>query len=118
MVDEVRQAATAEAPAQEESRSPLADFFFHQRKAAEQTLQALGALIPPEFKSHSSEARKEFVTSFKVLFEGANEALSRELDKVRKPAPATPEAPIAPIPTPTPERPKTTGKNKVKVEVV
>jgi len=116
MVDETRNTtpSVVEPAKREDVTSLVSEFFEHQRKAAEQTLKALNALIPPDFKTYSREAGKEFLASFKVLYDGASEALTRELDKVRKPTVKV-ETPVAPVETQ--ERPKTTGKNKVKVEV-
>jgi hypothetical protein len=120
MTDETRetqptQAQSGSQQSEEQARAqpetPLAAFFFHQRRAAEQTFEALKALIPPEFRCHSREATKEFLTSFKVLIEGANEAVSRELNKIRKP----PEQQSG---EGSDSGTSTTGKTKVKVEVI
>src|SRR5215475_7659311 len=62
----------------------LANFIDHQVKAAQETGRALDALIPPDFKTHSAEARKEFLLSFQVLVEGVASAVDGELEKVRK----------------------------------
>lgn len=108
-----------EAPkAESEPNTPLGAFFFHQRRAAEHSFRAVNALIPPEFKQYSREARKEFLTAFKVLIDGANEAISRELNKNRKPGDATPTGPADQGGNkPGGEGPSTTGKTKVKIEV-
>jgi hypothetical protein len=105
--------AQTENQAQGAPGTPLGAFFFHQRRAAEQTIRAINALVPPDFKQYSREARKEFLTSFKVLIDGANEAISRELNKHRKPG----EAETGTAGAQGSDGPSTTGKNKVKVEV-
>lgn len=110
MTDETRETQpTQEAPVVEEPKTPLAAFVYHQRRACEQAFQALSALIPPDFKEHSREAGKEFVTSFRVLIEGVSEAISRELNRMRGPAQFGGEG--------SGSGPATTGKTKVKVEV-
>ena len=40
----------------------FADFLEHQIKAAQETGHALNALIPPDFRTHSTEASREFLT--------------------------------------------------------
>lgn len=96
---ESEQPAGASEPA-EELESALSGFMFHQRKAFEAARKALDALIPPDFKTYSEEARKEFFEAFRVLFERMKAAQER----------------AAAADTP-PEQPSTTGKTKVKVEV-
>lgn len=100
-------------------QSPLQQFVDHQRKAAEETVKAVQALIPPDFRAHSRQAREEFLNSFKVLIEGAAEAVDRELKKAQS-ARAEAEAQAAQAKQSTDDsanRSTTTGKTKVKVEV-
>lgn len=93
-----------------EPDSPLGGFFFHQRKAVEAAFKAIGALIPPDFKQYSAEARKEWLKSFGVLIEGAASSIERELNRVRRMQPDQPSEGED-------KGPSTTGKSKVKVEV-
>src|SRR5664279_262668 len=68
----------------EEKHDPFAEFLRHQQRAAEETGKALDALLPPGFKEHSKEARREFVSGMKVLFDAAIEGLgkaSKDFDK-------------------------------------
>jgi hypothetical protein len=92
--------------------SVLAAFFDHQTKAGQLTGRALNALIPPDFKTYSAEAREEFLKSFKVLLEGVVSVVDKELEKVRNAATTAASEPSASA-GPT----STTGKSKVKVEV-
>ncbi len=96
---------TPESEAKSES-SPLNEFMTHQRKAADEAMKAMGALLPPEFRSHGKTAREEFLLSFKVLIEGAAAVVDRELkhSQERKGSDSG-------------SGPSTTGKSKVKVEV-
>jgi hypothetical protein len=88
----------------EEPRSALETFLHHQRRAIEETGKALDALLPAGFKEHGSEATKEFVKGFRVLVD----ALIDEVEKAsRKGDEEGEEA----------ERPSTTGRTKVKVQV-
>lgn len=85
-------------------------FVHHQRRALEETGRALEALLPEGFRTHSAEARKEFSRGFKVLVDAA---LS-ELDKISKMVQPNPKAEDA---DDDEDRPSTTGKTKVKVQV-
>jgi hypothetical protein len=97
-------------------KTPLGEFLEHQRRSAEETLKALNALVPPDFRTHSREARKEFLLSFKVLIDGAAGAVERELNRMRTSKTSTPDA--APNSSPSDEPPvSSTGKTKVKIEV-
>ncbi len=97
----------------DEKQDPFGAFVRHQRKAFEESSKALDALLPPAFKEHSAEARREFVKSVKVLVDAAiseMEKASREVEKnFNRQRP--PEADDAA------DRPPTTGANKVKVQV-
>jgi hypothetical protein len=93
------------------AKSPFQRFLEHQSNAAQETGKALNALIPPEFKEHSKKAQEEFLRSFKVLIDGAQESINTELEKAkaaREKAKAQPKDESGP---------STTGKSKVKVEV-
>jgi hypothetical protein len=89
-------------------KTPFQQFLEHQGNAAQESVKALQALIPPEFKAHSRKAREEFLQSFKVLVDGVQEAVNREMEKAK----AAREKQNNDNNGPT-----TTGKSKVKVEV-
>jgi len=95
-----------------ESRGPVGGFIHHQRRAAEEAIRAVDSLIPDGFKSHTREAAKEWLTSFRVLAEGAAASIDAELTRMRKAASQS---------APNPDSPSggesSTGKTKVKIEV-
>ncbi len=99
---------TPEIDTEEESpeRGAFDTFVYHQRRALEETGKALESLLPEGFKVHSAEARKEFTKGFKALVDAA---LS-ELDKVSRRGQAETDEDED-------DRPSTTGKTKVKVQV-
>lgn len=88
-------------------KTPLQKFIEHQGNAAQESVKALQALIPPDFKHHSKIAREEFLKSFKVLIDGAQEAVNHEMEKAK----------AAREKSETDAAASTTGKTKVKVEV-
>lgn len=59
-------------------------FVEHQKKAFEEAGKALEALIPPEFKTHSTAALKESVEGFRVLVNATLDAISTEIDKAKE----------------------------------
>jgi hypothetical protein len=85
----------------EEPKTPFEKFLFHQRRAIEETGKALEALLPEGFREHGAEASREFMKGFRVLVDAAimeiEKAVEDDEDEDDKPA--------------------TTGKTKVKVEV-
>jgi hypothetical protein len=89
------------------STGPLGDFMYHQRRAAEEASEALKALIPPDFRTHCRTAREEFLQSFKVLVDGVSSTVDTELNKIRSKRADDSEN----------DRPSTTGKTKVRVDV-
>ncbi|GAB4311315.1 MAG: hypothetical protein Kow00117_04530 [Phototrophicales bacterium] len=89
---------------EETPRTPFEEFLYHQRRALEETGKALEALLPEGFRTHGSQASKEFARGFRVLVDAA----MQELRKARKGGDES-EADEPPI--------STTGKTKVKVEV-
>lgn len=105
---------TTETPVDDSSEKPFDRFVRHQRKAIEETGKALDALVPPGFKEHSGEARREFVKGMKVLVDAAlseMEKASRDFEKnFNRPRPAESAADDA-------DRPSSTGATKVKVQV-
>lgn len=84
--------------------SPLEAFVEHQRRALDLTGKAIESLLPPAFVSNSKEAGKEFAAGFKVLADAA----ITELEKVAKKTEKTSD---------DDDRPSTTGRSKVKVQV-
>ena len=102
MTDEVKN--TVETPAEE--TNPLRSFLHHQRRAAEEGAKALAALVPPDFRSHSRQAKEEWLMSFKVLVDGVSAAVDREIHKMSTSKSAD-----------SSDSGTTTGKTKVKVEV-
>jgi len=92
---------------EEQTENPLDQFFFHQRRALEETGKALDALLPPGFKEHSHEAGREFAKGFKVLVDAAID----EMKKVSEKDDLQPDA------DEDDDKPSTTGKTKVKVQV-
>jgi hypothetical protein len=88
----------------EEPRQPLEAFVYHQRRAYEEMGKAIDALLPEGFKEHGAQARREFLTSFKVLVDAAITELERISKKAEEAGAGG-------------ERPASTGKTKVKVQV-
>lgn len=89
---------------EESPRTPFEEFLYHQRRALEETGKALEALLPEGFRTHGSQASKEFARGFRVLVDAA----MQELRKARK-GDEEGEEEEPPV--------STTGKTKVKVEV-
>jgi hypothetical protein len=99
-----------QGPTAERARTgPLGDFIYHQRRAAEEAGEALKALIPPDFRTHCRTAREEFLQSFKVLIDGVSSTVDTELNKMRSKRAEDSES--------GGQRPSTTGKTKVRVDV-
>lgn len=100
-------------------------FFYHQRRALEETAKALEALLPPGFKEHATEASREFAKGFRVLVDATIDELkkvSEKDDEDEKPkndegAELEVEAAVETEETEAQPKPKTTGKTKVKVKV-
>lgn len=90
---------------EEPPSKPLEAFVYHQRKALEETGRALEELLPLGFREHSTAARKEFKRSFEVIAD----VITTEVEKMSQRTRATTE--------PTEEKPSSTGKTKVKVQV-
>jgi hypothetical protein len=87
----------------EEVKKPLDQFVEHQRKAIDETAKAIEALLPEGFVKHGKEAQREFVAGFKVLVDAA----IGEMEKLAKRS----------EPDDDDDRPSSTGKTKVKVQV-
>lgn len=94
----------------EEAQTRMEAFLHHQRRALEETGKALEALLPDGFRQHGSQASKEFTKGFRVLVDAALEemkkARTRSGDESGEAAAGGDD-----------DRPSTTGKAKVKVEV-
>jgi hypothetical protein len=91
---------------EEEPRTPMEEFLYHQRRALEETGKALEALLPEGFRTHSSQATKEFTKGFRVLVDAAMEEIRKASEKAASEASSDDD-----------EGPSTTGKTKVKVQV-
>jgi hypothetical protein len=85
--------------------TPIDQFVEHQRRALEETGKAIESLLPPDFVSHAKEAQKEFIAGFRVLAD----TFIDEMEKVAKKV-ETHKADDE-------DKPSTTGKAKVKVQV-
>lgn len=98
---------------EDETSSPMERFFFHQRKALEETGRALEALLPEGFREHSGNASREFAKGFRILIDAAIDELKRvserEEEEAAKRAVSSDDDDDNP--------PSTTGKTKVKVKV-
>jgi hypothetical protein len=93
---------------QTSSDTPLSQFMYHQRRAAEESIKALAGWIPQEVRTHGKAAGKEFLQSFKVLLEGVASDVEREVNRMRSTDDERSDDASGP---------STTGRNKVKVEV-
>jgi hypothetical protein len=91
---------------EERKQNPLDTFVEHQKRALDETGKALESLLPPDFVAHAKEAQKEFVAGFKVLADSF-------IDEMEKVAKKTERA----VESDDEDKPSTTGKSKVKVQV-
>ena len=105
MSEEHQDMPTGEPEPETRKGTPLNEFIEHQRKAMDEACQAVDALIPPDFRTHSRAAREEFLMSFKVLVDGVASTVDKELNRMRT------------NPSGGSSGPSTTGKTKVRVEV-
>lgn len=105
--------------------TPMERFFYHQRRALEETAKALESLLPPGFKEHATEASREFAKGFRILVDATIDELKKVSEKEEETAPtaAAPEATVEATVEEVIEEEKkedrkpTTGKTKVKVKV-
>lgn len=102
--EEVNESEATQMPPED---NPLEQFFFHQRRALEETGRALDALLPPGFKAHGTEASREFTKGFRVLVDAAIDELKKVSEKEGCASEKSSEA----------SRPASTGTSKVKVKV-
>jgi hypothetical protein len=100
---------------EEEFETPMDRFFFHQRRALEETGKALEALLPPDFRSHAGEASKEFAKGFSVLVDAAIDELKKVSEREEEDEKASDED--EGDDDNGDEPPSTTGKTKVKVKL-
>jgi len=92
---------------------PMERFFFHQRRALEETGKALEALLPPGFREHGGEASREFAKGFRVLVDAAID----ELKKVSEREDEEDDETDIEDNHDDDDPPSTTGKTKVKVKL-
>lgn len=85
--------------------NPVDEFVEHQKRALDETGKAIESLLPPDFVAHAKEAQKEFLAGFKVLAD----TFIDEMEKVAKK--------VEPAEKSDDDKPATTGKTKVKVQV-
>lgn len=85
-----------------EEKSSFDTFLDHQKKAMEEAGKALEALFPPEVRTHGRAAVNESIEGFRVLVNSVLDDIKVQVNKTEDAAS---------------ESPKTTGKNKVKVDV-
>lgn len=109
--------------------TPMERFFYHQRRALEETAKALESLLPPGFKEHATEASREFAKGFRILVDATIDELKKVSEKDEEAAAPTAEAAEPTVEAAVEEvieeekkddeepRKPTTGKTKVKVKV-
>ena len=93
--------------------TPMERFFFHQRRALEETGKALEALLPPEFRKHGGEASREFAKGFRILVDAAIDQMKTVSEKEDEDY----EEPVVVEENDDDEPPKTTGSSKVKIKL-
>jgi hypothetical protein len=112
---------TVEEIFEEAGQSPLERFFYHQRRALEETGKALEALLPAGFREHGSKATEEFVKGFRILIDSTIDEMKKVSEREETEAEKT--TVTAEVKEeddndkPTPPTTPTTGKTKVKVKV-
>ena len=95
--------------------NPMERFFYHQRRALEETGKALEALLPPDFRSHAGEASKEFAKGFSVLVDVAIDELKKVSE--REDEDETVKSKVDIETEDDDDEPPTTGKTKVRVKL-
>ncbi len=103
----------------EETETPMERFFYHQRRALEETGKALEALLPPDFRKHGTEASKEFTKGFRVLVDAAIDELKKVSEREDEEAAARADDAQDDEKNDNDdnEPPSSTGKTKVKVKL-
>jgi hypothetical protein len=108
------------------AETPIERFFYHQRRALEESAKALEALLPPGFREHADKAIQEFTTGFRILIDSTIDELKKvsereeekvETDEETTEEPAAEETTEEPAAKKEEPKPSTTGKSKVKVKV-
>ena len=97
--------------------TPMERFFFHQRRALEETGKALEALLPPDFRNHAGEASKEFAKGFRILVDAAIDELKKVSEREDEEAQEAKGEVVDEDSNDDDEPPTTTGKTKVKVKL-
>lgn len=95
--------------------TPMERFFYHQRRALEETGHALEALLPPKFRDHAEEASKEFAKGFRVLIDSAIDELKKVSEREDEDEDIIED--IEEENDDDDEPPSTTGKTKVRVKL-
>lgn len=94
---------------EEKPNNPVESFIYHQRRALEHTSKALEALLPEGFREHGATASKEFIKSFQVLVDAAIGEIEKATTRVQDVVEEAKDDDN--------DKPSTTGRTKVKVEV-
>ena len=98
---------------EETQQTPMERFFYHQRRALEETGKALEALLPAGFREHGQKATEEFIKGFRILIDSTIDDMKKISEREEEPAkPAAEKKDDDDEP-----KPPTTGKTKVKVKV-
>lgn len=102
---------------EDELETPMERFFYHQRRALEETGKALEALLPPEFRNHAESASKEFARGFSIIVDAAIDELKKVSERAEEDEDAKKEADVEDTNNDDDEPPTTTGKTKVRVKL-
>ena len=103
---------------EDELYRPMEKFFYHQRRAMEETGRALEALMPPGFREHSTNASQEFTKGFRILVDAAIDELKRVSEREDTDAQQDADAPDEDNKKDDDDdNNSSTGKNKVRVKV-
>jgi hypothetical protein len=94
---------------EENPKNPVESFIYHQRRALEHTSKALEALLPEGFREHGATASKEFIKSFQVLVDAAIGEIEKATTRVQDVVEEAKDD--------SNDKPSSTGRTKVKVEV-
>jgi len=93
---------------EEPTRNAFEAFLYHQRRALEETGKALESLLPEGFRTHSKQATSEFTSGLRVLVDAAIEEIKKANEGTKNVSVEANEEE---------DKPSTTGKTKVKVQV-
>lgn len=107
---------TVEEIFEETQQTPLERFFFHQRRALEETGKALEALLPAGFRQHGGKATEEFVKGFRILIDSTIDEMKKVSEREEAEAEKVAEVKVDDNDDDEP-KPPTTGKTKVRVKV-